>query len=66
MTISIDLAAGIFAMMIGLVLVACVITCIIAQETLKHCQSVLQDAVNCWLRADSNNYKEELHHEGTE
>lgn len=59
MTISIDLAAGIFAMMIGLVLVACVITCIIAQETLKHCQSVLQDVVSCLIFIDKQREEED-------
>ena len=55
--IAIDLAAGVFAMIVGLLVVACVITCIIAQRTLEECREVLRSAVDCMLWA--KNVKEE-------
>ena len=63
--ISIDLAAGIFAAMIGLVLTACVITCIIAQQTLQQCREILASAVDYLLKAH-NKEQEDFNHEGTE
>ena len=39
--IAIDLAAGVFAMIVGLLVVACVITCIWAQLTLQRCLKIL-------------------------
>ena len=51
--IAIDLAAGVFAALIGLLVTACVITCIIAQQTLEQCKEVLRSAIDCMLQANN-------------
>ena len=63
--IAINLAAGVFAVIVGLLVTACVITCIIAQQTLKQCKEVLRSAIDCmfWVQ---DKQKEEYHHEGTD
>ena len=63
--IAIDLAAGVFAMIVGLLVVACVITCIWAQRTLEECREVLHSAIDCMFWAQGKQ-KEEYHHEGTD
>ena len=63
--IAIDLAAGVFAMIVGLLVTACVITCIMAQRTLEQCREVLRSAVDCMMRVEGKQ-KEEYHHEGTD
>ena len=39
--IAINLAAGVFATIVGLLVVTCVITCIQAQRTLQRCLDIL-------------------------
>ena len=51
--IAIDLAAGVFAALIGMLVTACVITCIIAQQTLEQCKEVLRSAIDCMLQANN-------------
>ena len=63
--IAIDLAAGVFAMIVGLLVTSCVITCIMAQRTLEQCREVLRSAVDCMMRVEGKQ-KEEYHHEGTD
>ena len=63
--IAIDLVAGVFAALIGLLVTACVITCIIAQQTLEQCKEVLRSAIDCMFWAQDKQ-KEEYHHEGTD
>ncbi len=58
--LEISLAAGVFAACLGLLVVACVTTCIQAQRTLQRCMDILDYVL------DSINQQEVLHHEGTD
>lgn len=58
--IPINWAAAIFTVIVGVMLTACVILCIQAQQLFQRCMSILDYVL------DSINQQEELHHEGTE
>ena len=63
--IAINLATGVFAMIVGLLVTACVITCIWAQRILEECREILRSAIDCMLWSQDKQ-KEEYHHEGTD
>ena len=58
--IPINWAAAIFTVIVGVMLTACVILCIQAQQLFQRCIGILDYVL------DSINQQEDLHHEGTE